>query len=130
MVCCALVIKIGDYAKFLSTQAKDKSEYYEHSEIGYNYRLSNMRCDRSWALEILDDIIQIKRNISSLQRATDILVDYCASLDFFHTRWLSVSLMKNSESVKIYRDPLSVIRNERSWKPMHSALIFKDGVLQ
>ena len=61
---CASNKEYVDYAKFLSTQAKDKSEYYEHSEMGYNYRLSNICAAIGLGqLEILDDIIQIKESI-------------------------------------------------------------------
>ena len=127
---CASNKEYVDYAKFLSTQAKDKSEYYEHSEMGYNYRLSNICAAIGLGqLEILDDIIQIKREHFNRykEQLPDILVDYQReSHDFFHTRWLSVFMMKNSESVKNTIEILSRsnIEARRSWKPMHTQPLF------
>ena len=81
--------------------------------MGYNYRPSNICAAIGLGqLEILDDIIQIKREHFNRykEQLPDILVDYQReSPDFFHTRWLSVFMMKNSESVKNTIEILSIL---------------------
>lgn len=127
---CSKNPKYIDYAKFLSTQAKDKAEYYEHSELGYNYRLSNICAAVGLGqLEILDEIIAIKRGHFSKYREelSDVLLDYQDEQnDFFHTRWLSVFKMKDLSTVENTIKCLasSNIEARRSWKAMHDQPLF------
>lgn len=56
----------AEYAKYLSTQAKDDSENYIHHEIGYNYRLTNIQAAIGVAqLEQINDFIARKRKIAN-----------------------------------------------------------------
>lgn len=55
--------KLLEKAKYLSTQAKDDELYYTHSEIGYNYRMTNLQAALGVAqLEQLEEFINIKKN--------------------------------------------------------------------
>lgn len=57
----------AEKARYLTTQAKDDSVYYEHNEIGYNYRMTNITAAFGCAqLERLKEFIEIKRNNSKL----------------------------------------------------------------
>ena len=44
-------------ALFLSTQAREKNLHYEHKELGYNYRMSNLLANRKGQLEVIQDRI-------------------------------------------------------------------------
>src|SRR5699024_4396323 len=51
-------------ARFLATQAKDPAPYYQHSEIGYNYRMSNILAGVGRTqLQMLDNRVEVKRKI-------------------------------------------------------------------
>ena len=51
-------------AKFLSTQSREPSLHYEHKELGYNYRMSNLLASIGRGqLKRLDKFVEIKRNI-------------------------------------------------------------------
>ncbi len=127
---CSRNSKYIDYARFLSTHAKDKADYYEHSELGYNYRLSNICAAVGLGqLEILDEIIAIKREhfASYRDELSDVMLDYQREgTDFFHTRWLSVFKMKNLSAVESTITTLadSNIEARRSWKAMHDQPLF------
>ena len=127
---CSKNSKYIEYARFLSTQAKDKADYYEHSELGYNYRLSNICAAVGLGqLEILDEIIEIKRGHFKgyKEELSDVLLDYQhEGKDFFHTRWLSVFQMKDlavvESTIKNLAD--ANIEARRSWKAMHDQPLF------
>src|SRR5690625_2436763 len=51
-------------ARFLATQAKDKQDYYEHSVVGFNYRMSNILAGIGRTqLQMLDQRVEMKRHI-------------------------------------------------------------------
>ncbi|MEJ7461921.1 DegT/DnrJ/EryC1/StrS family aminotransferase, partial [Staphylococcus warneri] len=54
------------HALFLSTQARDKALHYQHSELGFNYRLSNISAGIGRGqMEVLDEHIDRRREIFS-----------------------------------------------------------------
>ena len=56
-----------DKARFLATQARDAAPHYQHSELGYNYRMSNILAGIGRSqLEVLDSRVRARRSIFQL----------------------------------------------------------------
>jgi len=116
-------------ARFWATQARDPGIGYEHSDIGYNYRLSNVLAAIGRAqLQVLEKRVAQRRAIAFAYR--DALADV-DGLDFMpqapygrHTNWLSVFLV-DEKRFGIDRDTLvrsldeAGIESRPVWKPMH-----------
>jgi pyridoxal phosphate-dependent aminotransferase EpsN len=126
-----------DKARFWSTQARDPGVAYEHSEIGFNYRLSNVLAGIGRGqLEVLDDRIRRRREIAFTYR------DAFADLEGlslmpqapygFHTNWLSVFLV-DQKKLGATRDELlralsaANIDARPVWKPMHVQPLYRDA---
>lgn len=125
------------HARFLAAQAKDKSPFYEHSELGYNYRMSNIAAAIGVAqLETIAVKIDMKKRIYDMY-------DRCFSKyeDFgIHMMkvpagstsnyWLSVLVMEDRSYVK----PAQIVRTlaeinaeaRHVWKPLHTQKLW-DG---
>lgn len=122
-------------ARFWATQAKDPAPYYQHSEVGYNYRLSNISAAVGRAqLQVIEDRIDARRKI--FQRYYDNLADV-EGIEFMpeiaggrSTRWLT-ALAINPKLIKINVSDLikaladENIESRHIWKPMHLQPIFK-----
>jgi dTDP-4-amino-4,6-dideoxygalactose transaminase len=123
-----------EHARKLSTQARDPAPHYEHSEIGYNYRLSNILAGVGRAqLAVLDERVQARRrNFACYQAA---LADL-PGLTFMpeapwgsHTRWLTVLLIDpaqfgaDREAVRLALEAEN-IEARPAWKPMHLQPVF------
>ena len=64
------IIILIEKARFLSTQARDDYPHYEHSEIGYNYRMSNVCAAIGIGqLEVLKDRVEKRRYIYDYYKA-------------------------------------------------------------
>ena len=122
-------------AKFLSTQARDDAAHYEHSEVGYNYRMSNVCAAIGVGqLKVLSDRVSRKRAIfnfyknelSGIKEIT-FLEDFKGS---FSNYWLTTILLQ--ENGTIDREQLRLhlgndnIESRPLWKPMHLQPVFKD----
>ena len=122
------------HARKLATQARDPTPHYEHSEIGYNYRLSNVlaaigRCQ----LRVLSQRVAARRrNFDFYREALGGLpgVQFMPEARWgLHTRWLSV-LTLDSETCgltpEILRNALEAedVESRPVWKPMHQQPIF------
>ena len=135
----ALVVKNKKYkdkAVFLSTQAKDEAPHYQHSELGYNYRLSNVCAGIGRGqMEVLDDRIAQRRANNEFYRT--IFQDYEGvsvfsepNDDYFSNFWLTTIVIDPSVS-KIDREILRLrlleknIESRPLWKPLHLQPIFK-----
>ena len=56
-------------AKFWATQAREKAPWYQHEEIGYNYRMSNILAGIGRGqLKILEERVQKERHLQQIQR--------------------------------------------------------------
>ena len=130
--------KLIERARFLSTQAKDSAPHYEHSEIGYNYRMSNILAGIGRGqLEVLDDRVNSRRGI--FYRYKEALshigcIDWMPEPeDDFSNHWLSaISLnpQKTQVTPKMLIDALAGLNIEARpvWKPMHLQPLFKDSL--
>lgn len=118
-----------DKAKFLATQARDPQPHYEHTEIGYNYRLSNICAGigRGQLLVLKDRVAARRRNFDIYQQALADLpgVEFMPEPNFgISTRWLSC-LTFNPDVADIDREQVRLtlleqqIESRPVWKPMH-----------
>ena len=124
-------------ARFLSTQAKEPMPYYEHKEIGYNYRMSNVVAGIGRGqLRVLDNRVKEKNNIFNTYKEgfkdiDDInmmpITEGCTS-----NQWLSVITLKEESKVKP-TDIIDALEKEniesrRIWKPMNLQPVYKDNM--
>jgi dTDP-4-amino-4,6-dideoxygalactose transaminase len=124
--------EIADQIKFLSTQAKDPMPYYWHTQIGYNYRMSNVLAAIGVGqMETIED--KIKRTREIRQRYEEELSEYFMS--FQNERptdrsnmWLSCALLKEDHKPADLIDHLNEanIEARRIWCPMHMQPIYAE----
>lgn len=125
-----------DEARRLSQQARDPAPYYEHTTIGYNYRLSNIAAAIGLGqLEVLDERVARRRAIFDgyVARLGDLPgISFMPEADYGqHNRWLTVILINKEE---FGADPNQVrlaleaenIESRPLWKPMHLQPVFED----
>ncbi|MBB6370352.1 DegT/DnrJ/EryC1/StrS family aminotransferase [Chryseobacterium shigense] len=127
-----------DKAVFLSTQARDKAPHYQHSQIGYNYRMSNISAGIGRGqMEVLEERVEGRRNVhrfyDELCRNLDGVTLFSEpSSDFYSNHWLSVITIDETKS-SITPEDLRLeflkddIESRPIWKPMHLQPIFKDA---
>ena len=122
-------------AKFLATQAREDKPHYEHSEIGYNYRMSNVCAAIGLGqLEVLEERILQKRAIKSFYKEQLSCIKEISFLDeregSYSNFWLTTILL--SENSTIDREQLRLhlekdnIESRPLWKPMHLQPVFKE----
>tara|TARA_B100000674_G_scaffold35881_1_gene25000 strand:- start:404 stop:1534 length:1131 start_codon:yes stop_codon:yes gene_type:complete len=120
-------------AKFLATQARDNAPHYEHSHIGYNYRLSNVSAAIGLGqLEVLQERVEKRREIFDYYKKELSDIKEISFVDepngFYSNRWLTTILL--SEDSKVSREDLRLnlqfdnIESRPLWKPMHLQPIF------
>ncbi len=121
-------------ARFLATQARDAAPHYQHSEIGYNYRMSNIAAGigRGQML-VLDDWVSLRRKNYFFyeQHLSDLGFEFLPEKDnYYCNRWLTTALL--STKLGFDREHLRTKLEEQNietrplWKPMHLQPIFKD----
>lgn len=132
----ALVSNNSEYTKkatFLATQARDNAPHYQHSEIGYNYRMSNIVAGIGRGqLEVLDDRVTARRANYEFYKKELVNVKEIIFTDepygFYSNRWLTTILTDSFETREQIRLTLEKdnIEARPLWKPMHLQPIFKD----
>ncbi len=120
--------------RFWATQSRDKARYYQHSEIGYNYRMSNIVAGIGRGqLKVLNDRLAKKKEIYETYK--DAFKDIPeiemkpVPVDTKSNYWLSTMLLKEGSKVT----PLNVmealdkenIESRPIWKPMHMQPVFE-----
>jgi len=133
-----LVSDDGDalaHARKLATQARDAAPHYEHSELGYNYRLSNiLAAIGRGQLRVLDERVEVRRQIFNRYLAG---LGNLPGVTFMpespwgrHNRWLTtltidpVAFGATSESVRVALERQN-IEARPVWKPMHLQPVFR-----
>lgn len=122
---------------FLSTQARDNAPHYQHSEIGYNYRLSNICAGIGRGqMEALSDRIQQRRAINEFYKDVFSNIDAVnlfseASSDFFSNHWLSSITIDEKVTTRTNQELMAAFAEENIetrplWKPMHLQPVFND----
>jgi dTDP-4-amino-4,6-dideoxygalactose transaminase len=137
----ALVCSTEEEAKkalFLATQARDKAPHYQHSEPGYNYRLSNICAGIGRGQMImLDRFVQRRREINAYYRSKlgsypgiSFLVN--PSDDFASNHWLTC-IQVDPEKAGYNREDVQEAMEEANiecrplWKPMHLQPLYEDA---
>jgi dTDP-4-amino-4,6-dideoxygalactose transaminase len=120
------------HAKFLSTQARDPAPHYQHSHIGYNYRLSNVSAGIGRGqLEVLDDRVLQRRSVFEFYQSRlkfEGLSFQNESKNAFSNRWLTCVLFE--EKCRVKPDDVRLcldrenIESRPLWKPMHMQPVF------
>ena len=127
-------------ARFLSQQARDPFPHYEHTEIGYNYRMSNiLAAIGRGQLKVLDERVKRKREIFGYYRNA---LGYLPGIEFMPeaeygrcNRWLTVILITPEEfgvDREVVRLALEAenIEARPLWKPMHMQPVFNPQISQ
>ena len=123
------------HARKLATQARDPAPHYQHSEIGYNYRLSNvLAAIGRGQLQVLEDRVQTRRRNFEYYQQT---IGDLPGIDFMpeapwgrHTRWLTAITVDptqfgvDRESIRLALEAEN-IEARPVWKPMHLQPIFQ-----
>ncbi len=126
-------------AKFLATQARDPAPHYEHSEIGFNYRLSNICAGIGRGqLRVLEERIQQRRANFEFYK---IHLGKFPGLTFpkepaqaFSNRWLTTVLIDPKMTSEATREDFRLalekenIESRPLWKPMHLQPVFKKAL--
>lgn len=125
-------------ARFLSTQARDPAPHYQHSHIGYNYRMSNVLAGIGRGqMEVLPQRVEQRRAVYEfyVKRFGD-----TPGISFlpepegcFSNRWLTTILVNPDETGGISREDVRLhlekdnVETRPLWKPMHLQPVFADA---
>ena len=123
-------------ARFWATQAREKERYYEHKEIGYNYRMSNITAGIGRGqLKVLHQRIEKKRQIykryqEGFQDIKDISMMPFDVGNTYQNCWLT-TIVLNKDSKVTSNQIIDALEKENIesrpvWKPMHLQPLFKD----
>jgi dTDP-4-amino-4,6-dideoxygalactose transaminase len=127
-----------DKTVFLATQARDNAPHYQHSHIGYNYRLSNISAGIGRGqMEVLDKHIAARRKVNAFYKDFFTAIDGVTVLtepdtDYFSNHWLTSIVVdpaktggKTCEDLRLALEAEN-IECRPLWKPMHLQPIFAD----
>jgi len=128
--------KVKEKTIFLATQARDNAPHYQHSEIGYNYRLSNVCAGIGRGqMEVLDSHVQKRRAMHQfyldLFKNNDAITVFNEpSSDYYSNHWLSCIIINPDKSKKTREELRLALENANIesrplWKPMHLQPIFE-----
>lgn len=126
-------------ARFLSTQARDAAPHYQHSHIGYNYRMSNVLAGIGRGqLEVLGDRVNSRRN--NYERYKEYFLKHNQTgfniqfqeepIGYYSNRWLTCILVDPSLNKGLTRENIRLMMENENietrplWKPMHQQPIF------
>jgi len=121
-------------ALFLATQAKDDKDYYSHSEVGYNYRMSNISAGIGRGqMDVLENRIEHRRENHDFYQ--EILKDIdginlfsAPNDDFYSNYWLNtIVIEKNILPKEIFKEFFSQnnIETRYLWNPMHLQPLYR-----
>ena len=124
---------LKEKAIFLATQARDNAPHYEHSSIGYNYRMSNVLAGIGRGqMEVIDERVQSRRQNFEFYKTNLSQFNTIEFLQepqgFFSNRWITCIKTDSFETREQIRHTLlkDDIESRPLWKPMHMQPIFKD----
>lgn len=126
-----------DKTVFFATQSRDLAPHYQHSEIGYNYRMSNICAGIGRGqMEVLDAHVALRREmhkfyITLFKEIPGVTVFSVPNEDYFANYWLSTIIIDPLKTNGVTRETLRLafaadnIESRPLWKPMHLQLIFE-----
>lgn len=138
----ALLSNNGEFiekARFLATQARDSAPHYQHSHIGYNYRMSNVLAGIGRGqLEVLNDRVKSRRyNFKRYkqyflkQKEAGFDIEFQEEPQgYYSNRWLTCILIDPTKNKGITREEIRLrmdtenIETRPLWKPMHQQPVF------
>lgn len=126
-----------DQAKFLATQARDEAPHYQHSQIGYNYRMSNIVAGIGRGqMEVLAE--RVKQRRANNQRYREFFRDISGvtfqtepNTNYFSNYWLTAILIDPALTGGISREDVRLaleaenIESRPLWKPMHLQPVYE-----
>jgi dTDP-4-amino-4,6-dideoxygalactose transaminase len=136
----ALVSKHKNYidqSRFLATQARDNAPHYQHSQIGYNYRMSNIVAGIGRGqMEVLDERVAKRRANNQRYRVffkgiEGITFQTEPNADYFSNYWLTAILINPELTGGISREDVRLaldaenIESRPLWKPMHMQPVYE-----
>jgi dTDP-4-amino-4,6-dideoxygalactose transaminase len=123
-----------EHARFLSQQAREPVPHYEHTEIGYNYRMSNvLAAIGRGQLKVLDERVRMKRRIFDYyqDRLKEVPgIEFMPEAGYGKcNRWLTVITIRPEAFGVDYQYVQRALENENIesrpvWKPMHLQTVF------
>ena len=128
---------LKDKAIFYATQSRDNAPHYQHSEIGYNYRMSNICAGIGRGqMQVLDDHVALRRNMNAFyvtlfKHIPNVNVFTAPNEDYFANHWLSAIVIEPDHMKGFNREKLRMafedanIESRPLWKPMHLQPIFE-----
>lgn len=134
LVCADKIVK--NKVIHLATQARDEAPHYEHTQVGFNYRMSNITAGIGRGqMEVLADRVAARRSINAFYRQqfagiTGIALQQEFSADFYSNYWLSAIIIDPVEA-GIDAEGLRTAFAARNievrpvWKPMHLQPVFQ-----
>ncbi len=129
-----------DKAIFLATQARDAAPHYQHSRIGYNYRMSNILAGIGRGqMEVLDRHVALRRKNNEFYKNLFSDIDGIKLFsepneNFYSNHWLTAITYEKSdekqiiENLRLYLQDFN-IESRPLWKPMHLQPVYKDSKL-
>jgi dTDP-4-amino-4,6-dideoxygalactose transaminase len=123
-------------SRFLATQARDSAPHYQHSEIGYNYRMSNIVAGIGRGqLEVLDEHIALRRRNFTFYKEQfsefeGISFHQEPDENYFSNYWLTCITVDPAKMKGISREDIRLaldaenIESRPLWKPMHLQPVF------
>ena len=127
---------LKDKAIFYATQSRDAAPHYQHSEIGYNYRMSNICAGIGRGqMEVLEQHVALRRQmhdfyVSVFAGVEGVDVFSTSNDDYFANYWLSAITIDTTKTNGITAETLRLaleaenIESRPLWKPMHLQPIF------
>lgn len=135
----ALISDKAEYCRqalFLATQARDSAPHYQHSHIGYNYRMSNICAGIGRGqMEVLDQRVAKRREnyffyLEHLKDLEGITLLSEPSERYFSNHWLTTILIDPEKTRGVTREDVRISFEEKGietrplWKPMHLQPVF------
>ncbi len=127
---------LKEKAIFYATQSRDNAPHYQHSEIGYNYRMSNICAGIGRGqMEVLDEHVALRRQmhdfyVGVFASIEGVKVFVAPNQDYFANYWLSAIIIDAKKTNGITAETLRLaldaenIESRPLWKPMHLQPIF------
>ncbi len=125
-------------AIFMATQSRDNAIHYEHSELGYNYRLSNICASIGRGqMEVLDDHVALRRAMNTFYKdlffgISGVYVHDMPNDDYFSNNWLTAITINPNQSNGITVTDLRLafeaenIESRPLWKPLHLQPLYQE----
>lgn len=124
-------------ARFLATQARDEAPHYQHSQIGYNYRMSNVSAGigRGQMMVLNDHIAKRRNNYETYVKQLGTIAGLTFLTEpegYVSNRWLTTILVNPSKANGVTREVIRLalendnIESRPLWKPMHMQPVFEN----